>query len=65
MGRKKSDPPGMEPRIPVATIKGTPEWKAWLEAVAGHCRETTASLFDHAVEEYAKKHGYDVPPPRR
>jgi hypothetical protein len=65
MGRKKSDPVGMPPRPTAVTIKATPEWKSWVEGVAAHCRDTVSALFDKAVAEYAKAHGYDVPPPPR
>ena len=65
MGRKKSDPPDMPPRVSAVTIKGTPEWKAWVERAADHCRDSVSAMFDKAVTEYAKKNGFEEPPPRR
>jgi hypothetical protein len=65
MARKKSDPPGMPPRIPALTLKGTPEWKAWVERASEHCRDTVSGLVDKAVAEYVKARGFEEPPPRR
>lgn len=65
MGRKKSDPIGLPPRPTAATIKGTPEWRAWVDEAATHCRETIASFFDKAAVEYAKDKGFTKPPPPR
>jgi hypothetical protein len=65
MGRKKSDPPDMPPRQSAFTIKGTAEWKAWVERAADHCRDSVSSLFDKAVADYVKAHGFEEPPPRR
>jgi hypothetical protein len=46
-------------------VYGTPEWKAWLEEAAIHCRDTVAGLADHAVVDYVKARGFDTPAPRR
>jgi hypothetical protein len=53
-------------RKPVAvTIKGTEEWKAWLEEAAGHCRLSVSALIDHAVTRYVKAEGFSKKPPER
>lgn len=53
-------------RRPVAvTIKGDEEWKAWVEEAATHCRMSVSTLFDIAVTEYVKGHGFDKKPPER
>jgi hypothetical protein len=65
MGRKKNDPPDMPLRMPVVTIKGSLEWKAWVERAADHCRDSVSGLFDKAVVGYVKSAGFNEPPPRR
>jgi hypothetical protein len=65
MGRKKSDPPDSPPRAHAVVVKGTKEWKAWIEDAALHCRTNVSALVDVAVAEYARAHGYNVPPPQR
>ncbi len=46
-------------------VKGGPEWKAWLEGLADHCRTDVAKVIDKALTEYAKSEGYDQEAPRR
>jgi hypothetical protein len=54
------------PRRPVAvTIKGDEKWKAWIEEAASHCRMSVSTLFDIAVTEYVKAHGFEKKPPER
>jgi hypothetical protein len=53
-------------RKPVAvTLKGSPEWKAWLEGLSEHCRLDVAKVIDLALVDYAKRAGYDSPAPLR
>jgi hypothetical protein len=69
--RKASDPkkrPGPEPtgRRPVAlTVKGSEEWRAWLDRAARHCRLSTSALVDLAVTQYARAQGFEEAPPER
>ena len=65
MGRKKSDPPGQPPRERVLVVRGTEEWKAWLERACVHCRMNASSLADIAIAEYVKAHGFEEAPPPR
>ena len=67
MAKKKPTPPAPEPiRRPVAvTIKGEPEWKAWLEEAAAYCRMSVSSLVDVAVTRYAQDQGFTKRPPAR
>jgi hypothetical protein len=63
--RKK---PGPAPtgRLPVAlTVKGTPEWKEWIEAGAKFCLTDVSKLVDIAVTRYLRDQGFDVPRPER
>jgi hypothetical protein len=67
VAKKKAAPPAPEPaRRPVAvTIKGEPEWKAWLEEAAAHCRMSVSALVDVSVTRYAKEQGFNRKPPGR
>jgi hypothetical protein len=47
------------------TIRGTPEWRAWLDRAAKFCRINTSSLVDVAVTKYAREQGFTEPPPDR
>ena len=67
-GPRKRKRPGPEPtgrRPTVLTIKGSLEWKAWLDRLSKHCRIGTSSVVDLALAEFAKKQGFDEPPPPR
>jgi hypothetical protein len=57
--------PAAERKTIAVTIKGDPEWKEWLEDLAGHCRDDVAKVIDKALVEYAKMKGYDREAPRR
>jgi hypothetical protein len=65
MGRKKSDPPDSLPRQHAVVVKGTPEWKAWVERGSEHCRGTVSVIVDQALVRYFKEMGFDEPPPPR
>lgn len=65
MPRKKSDPPGMPHREHAAVVKGTPEWKAWIEKAAVRERTNVSTLVDQALTWYVKAYGFDKPPPVR
>ncbi len=58
----------MEPtgRKPTAlTVKGSEEWKEWIEEAASHCRISVSSLVDLAVTQYVKNQGFTKKPPER
>jgi len=48
----------------ILSIRGTPEWRAWLERLAAKCRVTPTALLDLAVAEKAAREGFEPPPPR-
>jgi uncharacterized protein (DUF1778 family) len=54
-----------ERRSVAVTLKGTEEWKDWLEQAADHCRVTVSAFIDFAAAEYAKAHGFKKEPPKR
>ena len=52
-------------RKSITTLKGSPDWAAWLERLAEFDRNTVVGLIDRALAEYAKNHGFNEPPPKR
>jgi hypothetical protein len=70
MARKKPKPapapePKPEARPTALTIKGSLEWREWVQRAAKHCRTDTAKLVDAAIAEYARKRGFAEPAPER
>lgn len=63
-GKAKSSP-GPTTRRVVLQMKGTDEWKGWLERLASFLRTPTSTLVDHALVQYAKEKGFDEHPPQR
>jgi hypothetical protein len=47
------------------TIKGSLEWRQWVDRGADHCRTDVAKLVDAALVDYLKARGFDEIPPRR
>lgn len=52
-------------RRTVLTIKGTEEWRIWLEGLGKHLRTPTSTIVDHALVRYAKEVGYTAEAPER
>jgi hypothetical protein len=66
MPKKKVKPVKKKSRLPVAvTIKGSEEWKAWLEEGAEFCLTDVSKLMDVAVANYLKSQGFEKPRPKR
>jgi len=61
--KAKPSEPGR--RRTVLTIKGTDEWREWLEGLGDHLRTQTSTIVDHALIRYAKEVGYAREAPRR
>ena len=57
--------PSPGPRPTALTIKGTPEWRKWVDRGADHCRTDVAKLVDAALIEYLKVKGFVEAPPKR
>jgi hypothetical protein len=54
------------PRKTVAvTLKGGAQWKEWLQGLSDHCRLDVAKVIDRSLVEFAKREGYEPPPPLR
>lgn len=62
---KKAPAPEPGPRRTVLTIKGTEEWREWLEGLSKHLRTPTSTIVDHALVRYAKEMGYQAEAPER
>lgn len=53
-------------RQPTAiTVRGSREWREWLERGAEHCLTDVAKLVDVAVSQYLKAQGFEEPRPKR
>jgi hypothetical protein len=68
---KPAEKPAVEPPAPpkgaknnILSIRGTPEWRAWLERFAARSRVTPTALLDLAVAEKAARDGFETPPAR-
>lgn len=62
LGRPKSETGTRDHALVVRCREG---WKGWTLGLAEFCREDTSDLVDHALVEYARLKGYQVPPPKR
>jgi hypothetical protein len=51
-------------RATVVALKGSPEWKAWLDGFASHCRLGLADTIEQSLLGYAKERVYKQPPKR-
>jgi hypothetical protein len=49
----------------VVTLKGSPEWKAWLDELSDQFRTDNSKVIDLALVEFAKAHGFKREAPRR
>jgi hypothetical protein len=48
----------------IISIRGTNEWRDWLDRFAAHQRVTPTALVDQALAEAARRAGFEDPPPR-
>ena len=60
-GRPKRLGPARET---VIALKGSAEWKAWLDQFAGHCRLGLADTVEQSLLWYAKERNFRGPPKR-
>jgi hypothetical protein len=60
-GRPKRAGP---PRETVVALKGSTEWKSWLDGFSGHCRPGLADTIEQSLDHYAQDRGYHRPPKR-
>jgi hypothetical protein len=62
--KPRGRPKGTGPKGNVVALKGTPEWKTWLDEFADHCRLGLAGVIDLALERLAEDKGFRPPPKR-
>ena len=62
--RPRGRPKGAGSKPNVVAMKGSPEWKAWLDAFGEHCRLSLADTIDHALASFAEQKGFRAPPKR-
>jgi len=65
MTRKAGLAPSPNPRRTVITIKGTEEWRGWLERFSKYLRTPTSTIVDHALLRHAKEMGFHEEAPER
>ena len=60
-GRPKRDGPN---RMTVLAVKGTTDWKSWLDEFAAHCRLGLGDTIEQSLLVYAETRGFRIPPKR-
>lgn len=67
VAKKKSDPTPQkwQSKPIILQMRGTPEFKEWLEHLAAHDRVSLADLAERAIVRYAKHVEFTEPPPDR
>lgn len=63
MAKKKGDP--KRPTYPVLSMRGSQEWKEWVDELADFLRLRTPDVVDKALVDLATKSGFTKPPPKR
>jgi hypothetical protein len=51
-------------RETVVALKGSTEWKEWLDGFSIHCRLGLADTMEQSLLYYAEERGYKAPPKR-
>jgi hypothetical protein len=51
-------------RETVVAIKGSAEWKSWLDRFSLHCRLGLSDTIEQSLVYYAEERGYPEPPKR-
>ncbi len=46
-------------------VRGSEEWRAWVERLIDHDRTSWPDLVDRALAAYAKSVNFEEPPPKR
>jgi hypothetical protein len=63
---KKFPKPSYSPGKPLAfAVRGSSEWRQWVQALAEFDRATVADVVDRAVAAHARKIGFSPKPPER
>jgi hypothetical protein len=56
---------GQGPRQVILSVRGSAEWRDWLNELARYNRVKTADAIDHALVAWARQTGFKKPPPPR
>jgi len=62
--KAKPDPETWSSKAIVASVRGSRQWKKWVEDLAKENRQTVANLIDMALARFAKDTGFRDPPER-
>lgn len=70
---KKKTTPGSEPKGPetwnkkplIVNLRGSEEFKAWLQELATFDRQSVSGLVERALVHYGRSVGFDKAPPER
>jgi hypothetical protein len=71
MARPKPKQKRVQPKKPsgakptALTIRGSLDWREWVERGANHCRTDVAKLVDAALIDYLKARGFEQEAPER
>jgi hypothetical protein len=67
MAKKKAVPATPDPAVRkvVFQMKGSEEWKNWLDELAKTLRMPSSAVVDNALVMYAKAQGFTKPAPER
>jgi hypothetical protein len=64
-GKKATrDPDTWEVKPIAAQLRGSAQWKAWVEGLAKAQRQSVAGVIDTALARLAREIDYHEPPPR-
>ncbi len=65
MAHKRQTVPGFKKGQDMAAqVRGTPEWKEWVEELAKANRQSVSGVIDTALARLAKEIGFREPPER-
>jgi len=67
--QRKTKPPGRpkadDPKRSLASLKGGVQYSEWFDGLVEFSHLPATLLIEHALREYAEKHGYSKAQPRR
>lgn len=65
MPKGKKNPEEWKQKPIIMQMRGTPDFKGWLERLAEFDRTTVADIADRAIVRYAREIGFKEDPPKR
>lgn len=65
VGRKLKNSDSREPTPMIFAMRGSIDFKAWLQRAAEHCNLSVADFLTQAARDYAKRQGFGETQPRR